>query len=130
MRTLSSFINLINEPFVNPLDLQTIQETGRNGCLGKTSWPFDGQAELLPAQTRDQVAALVHRFGQPIEQIAVTQEIGAHGQYGINGEVDSGFEPQHQINKIIGLGTAMGPLAARASCRLTMLVSLGAFSRA
>jgi hypothetical protein len=25
--------------------------------------------------------------------------------------VDIGFEPQHQIDKIIGLGTAMRPLA-------------------
>jgi hypothetical protein len=28
---------------------QTIQETGRHGCLGKASRTFDGQAELLPA---------------------------------------------------------------------------------
>jgi hypothetical protein len=67
---------------------------------------LDGFEPLRVREARDEVLAAVHRLGQAGEHVAVAEEVGAHGEHDVDGQLRAARQLQQHGDEVYGLGAA------------------------
>lgn len=81
---------------------QPLQQPRRDCAAGDPDRSFDGLLELLAGHPRDQVFAAVHRLGEFLELGAVADEIRAHRQHDVDGQLLLGGGMEEHADEFIG----------------------------
>ncbi len=87
---------------------QAFQQLRRDRAAEQVDRAFDGLAQLFARQAGDQVLALIHRFGQAVEVVAIADEIRAHRHDDVNRQVPLPAQGQHDLDESRRLRAVFG----------------------